>query len=154
MEIRSQRKHWILLHTFPFSYLWAGRKYTNIPDTMVVAVSGNLQWRQTLSDLQIKKTLKVSCKEVCSKVTLVKSSLKNSYLLWGLHLNPQSSEKGKTSYTGYGTRQKKAQEWSWCEVEWEITLKITQSPTSTWKTSLNFEFSQLCWCHALAVLWY
>lgn len=37
---------------------------------------------------------------------LVKSSLKNSYLSWGLHLNPHFSEKAKKIYTGYGKRKK------------------------------------------------
>lgn len=87
----------------------------HIPDVVAVPVSGNLQWRQMLSDLEIKITLcrfarRSQHKEVCFKVMLEKSS-KIYYLPCGLLPNLRSSEEGKTTYNGCGTRKKKLRNW-------------------------------------------
>lgn len=98
---------------FYFSYLWAEREYT-------------IHSRYNGSSSKWKPEMKADAVWPTNKentVSLLRGLhvRKNSYLPWGLHMNPQSSEKGKTIYTGYGPRKKKAQEESCREVEWEKT---------------------------------
>lgn len=156
METRSQRK----LHTFPFSYLWAGKEYTihsrynGSRSKWKSAMKADVVWPTNKENTKFAQ--RSPCKGVYSKVMLLKSSLKK-VSTWTLIFQRKERQYTLDIQERKYTQERKSprlQEWSWREVEREKTLKITQSPISIWKTSLNLEFSQLCWCHALAVFWY